>query len=303
MSKVSIRFFGDRPVRAIWNDESSRWFFSVIDIIGVLNCQDDYEKNRNYWKYLKSKLKRNGSQLGSHTTQLKILAPDGKQRSSDVLDDKDVLELATQFPNQRSSRFIQWFIHGEDTVDGKSKAKAYSLFGSSMIDSIEVGTVKGLQQIHSFIFGGLFDFAGQIRTKNISKGNFMFAPAKYLDNALKTIEKMPEQTFEQIIDKYVEMNVAHPFMEGNGRAARIWLDLILKRNLRFCVDWSLINKADYLDAMKLSPDDSSKIRNLIKNAMTNKIDDRQVYMKGIDYSYYYESDDDSFSSEAPCNPK
>ncbi|MFA7190340.1 MAG: Fic family protein [Sphaerochaetaceae bacterium] len=162
-----------------------------------------------------------------------------------------------------------------------------------MIDSIEVGTVKGLQQIHSFIFGGLFDFAGQIRTKNISKGNFMFAPAKYLDNALKTIEKMPEQTFEQIIDKYVEMNVAHPFMEGNGRAARIWLDLILKRNLRFCVDWSLINKADYLDAMKLSPDDSSKIRNLIKNAMTDKIDDRQVYMKGIDYSYYYESDDDS----------
>ncbi|MGX8678211.1 MAG: protein adenylyltransferase Fic [Sphaerochaetaceae bacterium] len=234
---------------------------------------------------------------------MKILAPDGKQRSSDVLDDKDVLELATQFPNQRSSRFIQWFIHGEDTVDGKSKAKAYSLFGSSMIDSIEVGTVKGLQQIHSFIFGGLLDFAGQIRTKNISKGNFMFAPAKYLDNALKTIEKMPEQTFEQIIGKYVEMNVAHPFMEGNGRATRIWLDLILKRNLRFCVDWSLINKADYLDAMKLSPDDSSKIRNLIKNAMTNKIDDRQVYMKGIDYSYYYESDDDSFSSEAPCNPK
>ena len=166
--------------------------------------------------------------------------------------------------------------------------KAYELFDSPVYDQIEVGTTKGLQQIHAFIFGGLYDYAGKIRTKNIAKDNFQFAPVQFLDQTLKDIEAMPENTFDEIIDKYVEMNIAHPFMEGNGRSTRIWLDLILKKNLKKCVDWSQIEKQEYLDAMKHSTTDSSEIKRLIKAALTDKINDREMFMKGIDYSYYYE---------------
>ncbi|MCM1394281.1 MAG: Fic family protein [[Eubacterium] siraeum] len=186
------------------------------------------------------------------------------------------------------AEFISWFTLSEDTIDGKSKQKAYTLFESSFIDSIEVGTVKGLKQIHSYLFGGLYSFAGQIRTANISKGGFMFASAAYLPQALSSIESMPESTLDDIVDKYVEMNVAHPFMEGNGRSTRIWLDLILKKNLSVCVDWSKIDKRDYLAAMQLSPTNADEIKTLIKGALTDRIDDREVFMKGIDYSYYYE---------------
>ncbi|MBQ7649501.1 MAG: Fic family protein, partial [Victivallales bacterium] len=152
--------------------------------------------------------------------------------------------------------------------------------------------------IHAYLFGGLYDFAGQIRTVNISKGNFTFAPAMFLANSLEQIEKMPENTFDEIISKYVEMNVAHPFREGNGRSTRIWLDLMLKKNLRKCVDWSQINKKDYLDAMTESPADSARIRTLLLNALTDRINDREMFMKGIDYSYYYESDDSSLEPVA-----
>ena len=169
-----------------------------------------------------------------------------------------------------------------------SKNRAYSLFGSSLFDSIEVGTAKGLRQIHAYIFGGLYDFAGQIRTKTISKGGFKFCVAEYLESALKKIEQMPENTFDEIVDKYVEMNVAHPFMEGNGRSTRIWLDMIFKKRLSKCVDWSMIGKKDYLDAMRESHYDPAKIKELLRNALTDKIDDREMFMKGIDYSYYYE---------------
>jgi cell filamentation protein len=161
-----------------------------------------------------------------------------------------------------------------------------------LLDTIEVGTVKGLQQIHGYLFGGLYDFAGQIRELNIAKGDFRFAPVQFLDNTLKTIENMPESTFDEIVDKYVEMNVAHPFMEGNGRSTRIWLDLILKKNLKLCVDWSKINKKDYLDAMRESTMDTGRIKALLKSALTDKINDREVFMKGVDYSYYYEQDND-----------
>ena len=172
--------------------------------------------------------------------------------------------------------------------DGKSKSKAYALFESSLIDSIEVGTVKGLQQIHAYLFGGLYDFAGQIRTVNIAKGGFQFAMAQYLPQTLANIEQMPETTFEEIADKYVEMNIAHPFREGNGRSTRIWLDLILKKQLQKCVDWSRINKNDYLNAMQKSVVNSSGIKCLLESALTDKINDRETFMKGIDYSYYYE---------------
>ena len=291
LQKVSIRFFNDREVRAIWDDELQKWWFSVLDVVGVLNDQGDYNKNRNYWKYLKTKLKKEESEVVSVTNQLKLLAPDGKCRLTDVLDTDGVLLLAAKFPNTKASRFVAWLTNSEESIDGKSHSKAYALFESSLIDSIEVGTIKGLQQIHAYLFGGLYDFAGRIRTVNIAKGGFQFAMAAYLSSTLQQIDMMPEDSFEQIVDKYVEMNVAHPFREGNGRSSRIWLDLMLKKRLKRCVDWSLINKKDYLEAMTRSVADSTSIKQLLSNALTDKINDREMFMKGIDYSYYYEQED------------
>jgi cell filamentation protein, protein adenylyltransferase len=289
--KISIRFFDDREVRAIWDEENSKWWFSVLDIIAVLTDQNDYNKTRNYWKYLKSKLKKEKSQVVSATTQLKILAPDGKKRLTDMLDYDGIIALGKEFPGKKANRFIEWFTYSDESIDGKSKTKAYALFDSSFIKSIEVGTTKGLQQIHAYLFGGLYDFAGQIRQKNIAKGGFQFAISRFLGDTLKQIEKMPETTFDKIIDKYVEMNIAHPFMEGNGRSTRIWLDLILKKRLKKCVDWSKISKRDYMNAMMQSPTNSSMLKKLLKSALIDKINDREMFMKGIDYSYYYEENE------------
>lgn len=291
MNKTSIRFFDDREVRAVWDEENSKWWFSVLDIIAVLTDQDDYTKTRNYWKYLKAKLKKENSQVVSNTTQLKFLAPDGKKRLADMLDYDGIVALGKTFPGTKANRFIEWFTYSDETIDGKSKTKAYALFESSFIDSIEVGTIKGLQQIHAYLFGGLYDFAGQIRQKNISKGGFQFASAQHLGNTLKQIEQMPEDTFEKIVDKYIEMNIAHPFMEGNGRSTRIWLDLILKKRLKKCIDWSQIGKNEYMKAMVQSSTKNIGIKKLLKNALTNKINSREMFMKGIDYSYYYEENE------------
>lgn len=291
VQKISIRFFDDREVRAAWDEAGAKWWFSVLDIIGVLNAQDDYAKNRNYWKYLKTKLRNEGNEVVSDTNQLKLLAPDGKGRLTDVLDNDGVIALAKSFPNNKASRFIEWFTNSDESIDGKSRSKAYALFESSLIDSIEVGTVKGLQQIHAYLFGGLYDFAGQIRTVNIAKAGFQFAMAQYLGQTLADVERMPEDSFENIIDKYVEMNVAHPFREGNGRATRIWLDLMLKKNLQRCIDWSQVDKRMYLEAMTRSVADPTSIKDLLRTALTDKINDRDTFMKGIDYSYYYEQED------------
>ncbi len=290
-AKISIRFFDDREVRAVWDEQNAKWWFSVLDIVAVLTDQDDYSKTRNYWKYLKAKLKKENSQLVSATTQLKLTASDGKQYKSDMLDYNGIIALGKTFPGTKANRFIEWFTYSDESIDGKSKTKAYALFESSFIDGIEVGTTKGLQQIHAYLFGGLYDFAGQIRQKNISKGRFQFAVSRFLGDTLKQIEAMPENTFDEIIDKYVEMNIAHPFMEGNGRSTRIWLDLILKKRLKKCVDWSKISKNDYMNAMMLSPTKSSVLKTLLNNALTNKINDREMFMKGIDYSYYYEENE------------
>lgn len=290
-TKISIRFFDDREVRAVWDEENNKWWFSVVDIVAVLTDQDDYNKARNYWKYLKAKLKKERIELGSDTTQLKLKSPDGKMRLSNMLDYNGIIALGKQFPGKKANRFIDWFTYSDESIDGKSKTKAYALFESSFIDSIEVGTTKGLQQIHAYLFGGLYDFAGQIRQKNISKGGFQFAVAHFLGSTLSQIEKMPENTFDEIVDKYVEMNIAHPFMEGNGRSTRIWLDLILKKRLQRCVDWSMIHKNDYLSAMVKSATDSATLKNLLKNSLTDKINDREIFMKGIDYSYYYEENE------------
>ncbi|MBI3305931.1 Fic family protein [Candidatus Nomurabacteria bacterium] len=175
--------------------------------------------------------------------------------------------------------------------DEISKERAKELFGSREIESFEVGTIRGLQQIHEYLFRGLYDFAGQIRAKDISKGGFRFASSLYLEESLKKIDTMSESTFEQIAVKYVEMNIAHPFMEGNGRSMRIWLDLMLKKNLKQCVDWVKIDKADYLNAMQRSPVNDLEIRELLRAALTSRIDDREVFMKGVEQSYYYEETD------------
>jgi len=288
---VSIRFFNDREVRAVWDEVNAKWLFSVLDIVAVLTDQDDYAKTRNYWKYLKAKLKKENSELVSATTQLKLLAVDGKRYSTDLLDFAGIIALGKQFPGKKANRFIEWFTFSDDSIDGKSKSKAYALFESSFINGIEVGTVKGLKQIHAYLFGGLYDFAGQIRQKNLSKGGFQFAVSHFLGDTLKHIESMPEATLEDIVNKYVEINIAHPFMEGNGRSTRIWLDLILKKRLQRCVDWSKIGKQDYLDAMKLSPTNSGVLKQLLERALTPEINNRELFMKGIDYSYYYEEND------------
>jgi cell filamentation protein len=292
MSKISIRLFNEKEVRAVWDDEKSKWWFSVLDVIGVLRGTDDYEKNRNYWKYLKTKLKKEHGELVSRTNQLKLTAADGKKYLTDTFDYDGIIELAKNFPSKQVNRFIEWFTYSDETIDGKSKSKAYALFDSTLLDTIEVGTVKGLQQIHGYLFGGLYDFAGQIRTLNIAKGGFQFALARFLPETLKRIEAMPESTCDEIVEKYVEMNVAHPFMEGNGRSTRIWLDLILKKNLNVCVDWSKINKKEYLAAMERSVTDAAQIKALMHTALTDKINDRDVFLRGIDYSYYYEQPDD-----------
>lgn len=289
MSKISIRFFDDKEVRAVWDDEKSKWWFSVVDIIGVLT---DSKDPRKYWSVLKTRLKQKSSQLTTKCSQLKLKSNDGKYYLSDCLLHEDIILLVENVPSKKTKKFIEWFTYSDETIDGKSKSKAYALFDSSLFDTIEVGTVKGLQQIHGYLFGGLYDFAGQIRELNIAKGNFRFAPVQFLDNTLKMIEKMPENTFEEIASKYVEMNVAHPFMEGNGRSTRIWLDLILKKNLKLCVDWSKINKKDYLDAMRESTMDTERINYLLKTALTDKINDREMFMKGVDYSYYYEQENE-----------
>ena len=289
--KQSIRFFNDREVRAVWDDDHNKWWFSVLDIIAAINEQDDYQKTRNYWKYLKNKLKKEDNELVSATNRFRLQAPDRKQRLTDMLDSEGVILLAKAIPNSKAMSFLDWFTYSDNTIDGQSKKKAYQLFESNLLKTIEPGSIKSLQQIHAYLFGGLYDFAGQIRTKNISKRGFTFANCMHFSDTLQTIERMPETTFDEIMDKYVEMNVAHPFMEGNGRSTRIWLDLMLKRSLKRCVDWSQIDKNEYLTAMRESVADSAHIKALVQPALTTKIEDREMFMKGIDYSYYYEQND------------
>ena len=291
MSKKSIRFFNDREVRAVWDDDHNKWWFSATDIVRAVNDEDDYVKAGNYWRWLKRKLNTDGVQLVSVTHEFKFQAPDGKQRYADALDAACVQTLAKNYPNNRARKFLEWFTYSDNSIDGQSKKKAYTLIEGGMLYSMEPGTVKCLQQIHAYLFGGLYDFAGQIRTKTIWKDGTLFCRAEYLKKNLSIIEAMPETTFDEIAKKYVEMNVAHPFMEGNGRSTRLWLDLILKKRLRLCVDWSKIDKKEYLSAMRLSMTDSTTIKALLKGALTDKIDDRAIFMKGIDYSYYYEQAD------------
>ena len=282
--KTSLRFFDDIPVRSVWDDETAKWWMCASDVVAAIA---DTNNPRIYW----ATVKRRNPELFANCKQLKMVALDGKVRDTDVIDDTQLNALIALVKSSKKDVFVKWLSALGDSVDEKSKIKAYELYESGMINEIEVGTVKGLQQIHAYIFGGLYDFAGQIRDKNISKAGFAFANAQFLAENLKMIEAMPETDLRSIVSKYVEMNIAHPFMEGNGRSTRIWLDLILKKNLSLCVDWSKIDKKDYLTAMEKSPVDGSLIFGLIEKSLTDKINDREIFMKGIDYSYYYEQEE------------
>lgn len=288
MNKVSFRFYKDHEVRAIWDEDNSQWWFSAVDIVAAIT---ESLSPRKYWSVLKTRLRKSNAELTTRCSQLKMTSADGKKYATDCYSQNDILELVKHIPSKNTTDFLDWFKYSENTIDGQSRKKAYTLWESNLVADKDVGKVKALQQIHAYLFGGLYDFAGKIRSKTIAKGNTLFCLAEYLHQNLQAIEKMPETTFDEIVDKYVEMNVAHPFMEGNGRSTRIWLDLIFKKRLGMCVDWSKINKKEYLDAMIASHTDSTKIRELLRNALTDRIDDREIFMKGIDYSYYYEQED------------
>jgi len=274
-TKQSIRFYKDREVRAIWSEEQNKWFFSIVDIVAAIT---ESPRPRVYWGTVKNRQKTQHGELYSKCIQLKLLSADGKRYATDCFAQEDIIEVVKTLPAKNTAAFLDWFTYSDNTIDGQSRKKA-------------VGTVKALQKIHAYLFGGLYDFAGKIRHVNIAKGGFQFAMAQYLPQTLEQIEHMPENTFDEIVDKYVEMNIAHPFREGNGRSTRIWLDLIFKKRLQRCVDWSRIPKNEYLDAMIRSAVDASAIRRLLRNALTDQTGDRELFMKGIDYSYYYEQND------------
>ncbi len=287
-TKQSIRFYKDREVRAIWSEEQNKWFFSIVDIVAAIT---ESPRPRVYWGTVKNRQKTQYGELYSKCIQLKLTALDGKRYATDCFAQEDIIEVVKTLPAKNTAAFLDWFTYSDNTIDGQSRKKAYTLWESNMISDAEVGTVKALQKIHAYLFGGLYDFAGKIRQVNIAKGGFQFAMAQFLPQTLEQIEHMPENTFDEIVDKYVEMNIAHPFREGNGRSTRIWLDLIFKKRLQRCVDWSRIPKNEYLDAMIRSAVDASAIRRLLRNALTDQTGDRELFMKGIDYSYYYEQND------------
>ncbi|MCL2317465.1 MAG: Fic family protein [Methanomassiliicoccaceae archaeon] len=288
----AVRIFQNKEIRSVWDSNGQRWLYSVVDVIGVLTESED---PTTYWRVLKKRLKDEGNETVTKCNALKMKAPDGKMRLTDFADTQQILQIVQHIPGKRAESFKRWIAgNAQNSIDEQSKLKAKQLFDSGTIDDIEVGTVNGLVQIHKYLFGGLYGFAGEIRKQNISKGGFKFANALYLHETLKKIEKMPDSTVDQIIEKYVEMNAAHPFMEGNGRSTRIWLDLILKKNVKKCVDWQMINKYDYLSAMQKSVVSDKEIKVLLRGALTDRINDREIFMKGIDHSYYYEEPDDDF---------
>ena len=282
--KTSIRYFEGKAVRAVWDYETSVWWYAATDVVSAFLSSD---APRIYW----NAAKRRYPELSTFCKQLKLTASDGKRYATDVLKEEGVRQLLLIVRSAKHPQVENWLKGSLDPLDEQSKKKAYQLWKSPLLGTIEVGTTNGLQQIHAYLFGGLYDFAGQIRNQNISKGGFLFANCQDLAEILRKIDQMSEHTLDEIVAKYVEMNIAHPFREGNGRSTRIWLDLILKKNLGQCVDWSKIDKKDYLAAMEKSPLDAKPIEKLIISALTDRIEDRSIFMKGIDYSYYYEEND------------
>ncbi|MFA5481165.1 MAG: Fic family protein [Bacilli bacterium] len=281
MIKHSIRYFLNNKVRAVWDDDEQIWWYSAVDVILIITNSSN---PRIYW----NALKRRHSELNTFCRQLKLYANDGKQYISDVINENGINRLRFVIHSSKNPEFENWIDGSLDPIDEQSKRKAYDLYQTELISEDEIGRTISLQKIHAYLFEGLYPFAGKIRTKTISKGEFVFANGDFLPQILKDVDKMPQSNFDQIVEKYVEMNIAHPFMDGNGRATRIWLDLIFKKEFNCCVDWSKIDKNDYLNAMRVSPNNNQLIKLLLKNSLTTDINNREIFLKGIDYSYYYE---------------
>lgn len=281
MIKHSVRLFNNKTVRAVWDNEQSMWWYSAVDFINIL-----VEPNspRRYWNNVKVR----NPDLSPFCSQLKLYAEDGKKYNSDVINESGVRLLLSIIPSKYKKQILDWISGLLDPIDEQSKKKAYQLYKTNLINEEEIGKTISLQKIHAYLFEGLYDFAGKIRTKTISKGGFIFANGDYLPQTLAQIDKMPQSTFDEIVEKYIEMNIAHPFMEGNGRATRIWLDFIFIKELGKCIDWSKIDKNDYFAAMEESPTADKKIKDVLKNALSDDINNRELFMKGIDTSYYYE---------------
>ena len=284
MIKHSIRYFNNKPVRAVWDNDNSLWWYSAVDFISILVNPNS---PRRYWNNVKVR----NPELSPCCGQLKLYADDGKKYFSDVINEEGVRLLVTITPSKYKKAILDWTKGLLDPIDEQSKKKAYDFYKTELIENDEIGKTVALQKIHAYLFEGLYPFAGKIRTKTISKGGFTFANGDFLPQVLRDIDKLPDNTFQEIVDKYIEMNIAHPFMEGNGRSTRIWLDLLFINRLLKCVDWSRIEKNDYMDAMKASPIDPEPIHKLLNNALTDNINDRELFLKGIDYSYYYEEEE------------
>lgn len=284
MIKHSIRYFLNKPIRATWDSELSKWWYSATDVVFVLA---DSKNPRIYWHAIK----RRNPELNTFCRQLKLYADDSKKYLTDVIDETGIKKLGKILRSKNNTEFEKWLDGSLDPIDEQSKKKAYDFYKTELIEEHEIGKTIALQKIHAYLFEGLYPFAGKTRTKTISKGGFVFANGDFLPQVLKKIDKMPDNTFDEIVNKYIEMNIAHPFMEGNGRATRIWLDLLLKERIAKCVDWSKIEKKDYLEAMVASPVDPNPIFKLLNNNLTNDINNRELFLRGIDYSYYYEEED------------
>ncbi len=284
MIKHSIRYFNNKPVRSVWDNENSLWWYSAVDFISIL-----IEPNspRRYWNNVKVR----NPELSPFCGQLKLYADDGKKYFSDVINEEGVRLLLTIIPSKYKKAIQDWLKGLLDPIDEQSKKKAYEFYRTELIEENEIGKTIALQKIHAYLFEGLYPFAGKIRTRTTSKGGFTFANGDFLPQVLSDIDKMADNTFDEIVDKYIEMNIAHPFMEGNGRSTRIWLDLLLINRLSKCVDWSKIEKNDYMDAMKASPLNPNPIHRLLSDALTDNINDRELFLKGIDCSYYYEEEE------------
>ncbi len=276
----SLRFFEDVKVRGIWNEEDSKWWFYAVDIVEALTkC----EKPRVRW----GQLKRTVPAITHHCKPIKI-KENGKTLTTELINPSGVNGLMVLLATPYREDFVYWFSNIDRSLSELSKQQAYELFESGAVWNYEVGTAAGLKLIHAYLFGGLLDDAGEIRTEDLVKGGYLFAMHENLKKLLIQNDKMPERTFEEIAAKYVRMNLIHPFKQGNGRSMRIWLDLMLKKNLGQCVDWSRVDKRAYLAAMKKSSSDPEDAYALLKEALTDKFEDPEFFLRGIDYSYYFD---------------
>ncbi len=282
--KTSIRFFNNKKVRSRYDKEKNTWYFAATDIISSLI---DTNNARKYWNTFKTR----HNELLAYIKQFKFMADDNKMYLTDSLDSDGVKLLISLLKVKDSDYFSKWIKGLDNPLDELSRLRAYELYDSGYLDTLEVGKTSSLIKIHYYLFHDLYPFAGVIRDKNIKKGNFAFANAMYLNETLNNIDNMKEDSFDNIMNKYIETNIAHPFMEGNGRTTRIWLDLMLIKRLNKCIDWSIVDKKDYLLCMEKSVIDDKPIKELLNKALIDYTNNREIFIKGIDYSYYYEEID------------